>query len=100
MKSMTSAIEKLEGQSNTSGRIPITEPDDRRISVTQSRQSYLNGKVDGDATFSEIFVCGTICCTPSQVLYGGDSYTLIMFYQSKKGKHATFWLVNNQLNIS
>ncbi|XP_033508290.1 peroxisomal membrane protein PEX14-like isoform X1 [Nicotiana tomentosiformis] len=49
MKSMTSAVEKLEGQSNTSGRIPITELDDRRISVTQSRQSYLNGKVDGDA---------------------------------------------------
>ncbi|KAK4375652.1 hypothetical protein RND71_006329 [Anisodus tanguticus] len=49
MKSMTSAIEKLEGQSNTYGRIPVTELDDRRISVTQSRQSYANGKVDGDA---------------------------------------------------
>lgn len=49
MKSMTSAIEKLEGQSNTSGRIPVTELDDRRISVTQSRQSYANGKVNGDA---------------------------------------------------
>ncbi|XP_016470917.1 peroxisomal membrane protein PEX14 isoform X2 [Nicotiana tabacum] len=49
MKSMASAIEKLEGQGNPSGRIPITELDDRRISVTQSRQSYLNGKVDGDA---------------------------------------------------
>ncbi|XP_060170460.1 peroxisomal membrane protein PEX14-like [Lycium barbarum] len=49
MKSMTSAIEKLEGQSNTYGRIPVTELDDRRISVTQSRQSYANGKVEGDA---------------------------------------------------
>ncbi|PHT79716.1 Peroxisomal membrane protein PEX14 [Capsicum annuum] len=49
MKSMTNAIEKLEGQSNTSGRIPVTELDDRRISVPQSRQSYSNGKVNGDA---------------------------------------------------
>ncbi|XP_027773474.1 peroxisomal membrane protein PEX14 isoform X2 [Solanum pennellii] len=49
MKSVTSAIEKLEGQSTTSGRIPVSELDDRRISVTQSRQSYANGKVNGDA---------------------------------------------------
>ncbi|XP_006347457.1 peroxisomal membrane protein PEX14-like isoform X2 [Solanum tuberosum] len=49
MKSMTSAIEKLEEQSTTSGRIPVSELDDRRISVTQSRQSYANGKANGDA---------------------------------------------------
>ncbi|KAL3366744.1 hypothetical protein AABB24_011451 [Solanum stoloniferum] len=48
MKSMTSAIEKLEGQSTTYGRIPVSELDDRRISVTPSRQSYANGKVNGD----------------------------------------------------
>nr|XP_016446288.1 PREDICTED: peroxisomal membrane protein PEX14-like [Nicotiana tabacum] len=46
MKSMTSPIEKLEGQSNTSGRIPITELDDRRTSVTQSRvRLYSNTEI-------------------------------------------------------
>ncbi|XP_016569723.1 peroxisomal membrane protein PEX14-like [Capsicum annuum] len=49
MKSMTNAIEKLEGGSNTSGRMHVMELDDPRISVTQSRQLYSNGKVNGDA---------------------------------------------------
>ncbi|KAK4350418.1 hypothetical protein RND71_029731 [Anisodus tanguticus] len=49
MKSMSSALQKLEGKSSTSGRIPAMEQDNRRISVSHSRQSYLNGELDVDA---------------------------------------------------
>nr|XP_033507984.1 peroxisomal membrane protein PEX14 isoform X4 [Nicotiana tomentosiformis] len=49
MKSMSSALQKLEGKSSTSGRIPAREQDDRRISVSHSRQSYANGELDVDA---------------------------------------------------
>ncbi|CAK9166330.1 unnamed protein product [Ilex paraguariensis] len=46
MKSMSKAIQKLEGQSNTPRRISIAEQDDHRVSV--SRQSYANGNADFD----------------------------------------------------
>ncbi|XP_060204847.1 peroxisomal membrane protein PEX14-like isoform X3 [Lycium barbarum] len=49
MKSMSSALQKLEGKSSTSGRIPAMEQDDRRIPVSHSRQSYSNGELDVDA---------------------------------------------------
>ncbi|XP_009800698.1 peroxisomal membrane protein PEX14-like [Nicotiana sylvestris] len=49
MKSMSSALQKLEGKSSTSGRRPAMEQDDRRILVSHSRQSYANGELDVDA---------------------------------------------------
>lgn len=43
MKSMSNAIRKLEGQSDLPGR------DDNRVSVSNSRPSYVNGKADFDS---------------------------------------------------
>ncbi|XP_025885871.1 peroxisomal membrane protein PEX14 isoform X2 [Solanum lycopersicum] len=36
MKSMSSALQKLEGKSSTSGRIPAMERDDKRVSISNS----------------------------------------------------------------
>ncbi|XP_015067399.1 peroxisomal membrane protein PEX14-like [Solanum pennellii] len=36
MKSMSSALQKLEGKSSTSGRIPAMERDDKRVSISYS----------------------------------------------------------------
>nr|GMD33061.1 peroxisomal membrane protein PEX14-like isoform X1 [Ipomoea batatas] len=52
MKSMTTAIQRLEGPNNVSGRPPFSEQDNRKISVSSSQPSqqfYTNGKVDTDA---------------------------------------------------
>lgn len=49
MKSMSSALQKLEGKSSTSGRIPAIEQDDSRVSISHSTQSYSNGELDVDA---------------------------------------------------
>nr|GLL36216.1 peroxisomal membrane protein PEX14 [Ipomoea trifida] len=52
MKSMTTAIQRLEGPNNVSGRPPFSERDNRKISVSSSQPSqqfYTNGKVDTDA---------------------------------------------------
>uniref|UniRef100_A0A5B6ZU44 Peroxisomal membrane protein PEX14 n=1 Tax=Davidia involucrata TaxID=16924 RepID=A0A5B6ZU44_DAVIN len=43
MKSMSNAIQKLEGQSSSNGRIPLLEQEGHRVSVTSSRQSNANG---------------------------------------------------------
>ncbi|MCD9645339.1 hypothetical protein HAX54_034194 [Datura stramonium] len=48
MKSISSVLQKLEGKSSNSGRISAMEQDDRRISVSHSRQSYTNGELDVD----------------------------------------------------
>ncbi|XP_022894943.1 peroxisomal membrane protein PEX14-like isoform X1 [Olea europaea var. sylvestris] len=52
MKSMSNAIQKLEGQSNIHGRIPV-EGDDYRISQRSLRVPYANGKIN-DYPQSEI----------------------------------------------
>ncbi|KAL3512848.1 hypothetical protein ACH5RR_025565 [Cinchona calisaya] len=46
MKSMTGALQKLEGKSNISGRITAGEQDDPTVSVTNSKPSYSNGTAD------------------------------------------------------
>ncbi|KAL3529548.1 hypothetical protein ACH5RR_008870 [Cinchona calisaya] len=49
MKSMSNALQKLEGgQNSIPGRITTGEQDDHRVSVVNSRQSYSNGKVDNN----------------------------------------------------
>ncbi|XWS60732.1 hypothetical protein CRYUN_Cryun07bG0060900 [Craigia yunnanensis] len=47
MKSMSNAIRKLEGKTNSSGRT-FVDHEDRRVSVSTTKQSYVNGKADGD----------------------------------------------------
>ncbi|CAK9137612.1 unnamed protein product [Ilex paraguariensis] len=42
MKSMSHTIQKLEGQSNTPGRISLVEQEDHKVSVTSSRVSIIN----------------------------------------------------------
>ncbi|PHU23878.1 hypothetical protein BC332_08985 [Capsicum chinense] len=49
MKSMSSSLQKFEGKSSTSGRIPAMERDDRRVSISHSGQSYSNGELDIEA---------------------------------------------------
>ncbi|KAK9278674.1 hypothetical protein L1049_028248 [Liquidambar formosana] len=49
MKSMSTAIRKLEGQNNTPGRIPLIEQEDHIGSVANLKQSNVNGKVDYDS---------------------------------------------------
>ncbi|XP_057951395.1 peroxisomal membrane protein PEX14 isoform X3 [Malania oleifera] len=46
MKSMSTAIQKLEGQSNSSGRNLLVEQENRRVSVTSSKQPNVNGKAE------------------------------------------------------
>ncbi|KAL7161641.1 hypothetical protein ACSBR2_042167 [Camellia fascicularis] len=46
MKSTSNAIQKLEGQGNNPGKIPLVEQD--QVSFTNSRPSNGNGKVDYD----------------------------------------------------
>ncbi|KAL0440910.1 UNVERIFIED_CONTAM: Peroxisomal membrane protein PEX14 [Sesamum radiatum] len=48
MKSMSSAIQNLEGKS-IQGRIAVEEQDNRGVSGTTSRQPYVNGKADTDS---------------------------------------------------
>ncbi|XP_059656385.1 peroxisomal membrane protein PEX14-like isoform X2 [Cornus florida] len=48
MKLMSKTMRKLEGHSTTSGRVPHVEQEDHRVSITNSRQSNANGKVELD----------------------------------------------------
>ncbi|XWS37485.1 hypothetical protein CRYUN_Cryun19dG0046900 [Craigia yunnanensis] len=47
MKSMSNAIRKLEGQSNSSGRTFVYH-EDHRVSASSTKQSNVNGKADAD----------------------------------------------------
>ncbi|XVF54117.1 hypothetical protein PTKIN_Ptkin05aG0155200 [Pterospermum kingtungense] len=47
MKSMSNAIRKLEGQANSSGRT-FADHEDYRVSASNTRLPYVNGKVDAD----------------------------------------------------
>ncbi|CAA2956583.1 Hypothetical predicted protein [Olea europaea subsp. europaea] len=47
MKSMSNAMQKLEGQSTVHGRISV-EQDDQRVSQRSSRVPYVNGKMNDD----------------------------------------------------
>ncbi|CAH9115554.1 unnamed protein product [Cuscuta europaea] len=49
MKSMSSAIQKLEGPNNESGRPAFSEQDSRKNLQSNSQQFYANGKVDTGA---------------------------------------------------
>ncbi|KAH7550455.1 hypothetical protein ACOSQ2_024506 [Xanthoceras sorbifolium] len=49
MKSMSNSIRKLEGQTNYSGRASIASQEDHRISMTNVKQQYANGKTDFDS---------------------------------------------------
>ncbi|KAK6123469.1 hypothetical protein DH2020_042790 [Rehmannia glutinosa] len=49
MKSMSNAVQKLEGQS-INGRITVEEQANQRVSRTSSRQPYTNGKADADSS--------------------------------------------------
>ncbi|KAK3224959.1 hypothetical protein Dsin_004821 [Dipteronia sinensis] len=49
MKSMNNAIRKLEGQTNYSGKTSIANREDHRVSMTNVKQQYTNGKVDFDS---------------------------------------------------
>ncbi|KAA8540822.1 hypothetical protein F0562_024785 [Nyssa sinensis] len=48
MKSMSNAIQKLEGQNISNGRIPLLEQEDPRVAVSSLRQSNANGKAEFD----------------------------------------------------
>ncbi|KAL2456890.1 Peroxisomal membrane protein PEX14 [Abeliophyllum distichum] len=48
MKSMSNAIQKLEGQSTIHGKIHVEEQDDHRVSQSSSRVPYANGKMNDD----------------------------------------------------
>ncbi|KAG8378910.1 hypothetical protein BUALT_Bualt07G0033700 [Buddleja alternifolia] len=48
MKSMSNAIQKLEGGQTVVGRISVDERDNQRFSTTSSRLPYTNGKADTD----------------------------------------------------
>ncbi|KAI3454501.1 hypothetical protein Pfo_011164 [Paulownia fortunei] len=49
MKSMSNAIQKLEGGQSINGRIAVEEQDNQRVSRTSSRQTHSNGKADTDS---------------------------------------------------
>lgn len=49
MKSMNSAIHKLEGGQSTNGRISVGDMNYQRISGINSRQPYVNGRADSDS---------------------------------------------------
>ncbi|XP_021901219.1 peroxisomal membrane protein PEX14 isoform X2 [Carica papaya] len=49
MKSMSNAIRKLEGQTNNSGSTYVADQEDYRVSVTNSKQPYANGKTEFDS---------------------------------------------------
>ncbi|KAK1565191.1 hypothetical protein Q3G72_020789 [Acer saccharum] len=49
MKSMNNAIRKLEGQSNYFGKASIANQEDHRVSMTNVKQQYANGKADFDS---------------------------------------------------
>lgn len=50
MKSMTNAISKLEGQTNTQGRASFVAPEDHRVTISSSKQqSYVHDKADYDS---------------------------------------------------
>ncbi|XP_044486854.1 peroxisomal membrane protein PEX14-like [Mangifera indica] len=49
MKSMGNAIRKLEGQTTHSGRVPFVNQEDDRVSATNVKQPYVNGKSNFDS---------------------------------------------------
>ncbi|XP_059442983.1 peroxisomal membrane protein PEX14-like isoform X1 [Corylus avellana] len=49
MKSMSSAINKLEGQTNTQGKASFVDPEDHRVTISSSKQSYVHHKADYDS---------------------------------------------------
>lgn len=50
MKSMSSAIRKLEGQTNNLGRTSLVDQDDYKLSVANHpKQTYVNGKAESDS---------------------------------------------------
>ncbi|GLT72071.1 hypothetical protein SLA2020_440360 [Shorea laevis] len=49
MKAMTNAISKLEGQTNTQGRASFVAPEDHRVTISSSKQSYVHDKADYDS---------------------------------------------------
>ncbi|KAK4568602.1 hypothetical protein RGQ29_004140 [Quercus rubra] len=48
MKSMTNAIRKFEGQSNTQGRASFVDQEDHGVAISNSKQMYVNNKADYD----------------------------------------------------
>jgi len=48
MKSMTNAIRKLDGQTNAQGRASFVDQEDHGVTISNSKQQYVNNKADND----------------------------------------------------